>query len=129
MGRRADARPAFESARNQLEQAIKEQPEDPRLHSSLGIAYAALGRSEEAIREGRLGVELFPISEDAFYGVPYVWDLAWTYVLTGYRDAAVEQLETLVSSPTWVTGPFLDVDPRWDDMRDHPGFRELVSPS
>jgi Flp pilus assembly protein TadD len=77
-------------ARKILEQALKNEPEDPRLHGSLGIAYAALGRKEEAIREGTRAVELYPISRDAFYGIPYVLDLAFIYTLANEHEAACD---------------------------------------
>ena len=38
------------------------------LHGQLGIAYAGLGRKDEAIREGKRAVALLPVSEDALWG-------------------------------------------------------------
>ena len=35
----------------------------------LGIIDAALGRKEEALREGRRAVELLPVEKDAIYGM------------------------------------------------------------
>jgi len=55
------AKKYYDEARSILETKIREQPEDARLHSALGIAYAGLGRKEDAIREGKLGVELLPV--------------------------------------------------------------------
>ena len=69
---------------------VKQRPDDHRIHSSLGIVYAALGRNEEAIREGKLGVELFPVSKDALIGPYRVEDLALIYVLVGEHDAVMD---------------------------------------
>src|SRR3990172_3066301 len=43
------AKKAFEDARIFLEQKVQEAPENPAIHASLGIAYAGLGRREEAL--------------------------------------------------------------------------------
>jgi non-specific serine/threonine protein kinase len=120
------AREAYESAKFMLENEVREWPQDPRLHSSLGIAYAALDRKEEAIREGKKAVEILPVSKDALYGVPYVQDLAHIYTIVGEYDAALEKIEYLLSIASWFSVPWLKMDPRWDRLRDHPRFRELL---
>jgi serine/threonine-protein kinase len=129
MGESSRSRDAYAAAREILERAIADDPGDPRLHASLGIAYAALGRKKEAIREGKRAVELYPLSRDAFYGIPYALDLAFVYTLVNEQDAACDQLKFLLSVPSWVSVPFLTVDPRWDRLRDHPRFRALLANS
>jgi serine/threonine protein kinase/tetratricopeptide (TPR) repeat protein len=116
----------YESAKFLLEAEIRGSPDDPRYHSSLGIAYANLGRKEEAIREGRKAVELLPISRDAFYGIPYVEDLAFIYTITGEADAALERLDYLLSIPSWMSVAWLRMDPKWDALRDLPKFKKLI---
>ena len=117
---------AYKSAESVLETEVKKWPNDPRLHSSLGIVYAALGRTDEAIREGKRAVELLPVSKDAFYGLSYAFDLAHIYTSAGEYDAAVDQIEYLLSIPSWVSVPWLQIDPRWDPLRDHPRFQALL---
>ena len=116
----------YESARNILESKIKQQPEDARFHSALGIAYAGLGRKEDAIREGQLAVDLLPVTKDAWRGLFRVEDLARVYVMVGEFDAAVDQLEFLLFSPGEMSIPLLRLDPVWAPLRDHPRFEELV---
>jgi len=116
------ARAAFEHAATQLEEALPANADDPRYHSSLGIAYAALGRKEEAIREGKRAIELFPLSRDAAYALPHPQDLAHIYVLTGDYQSAIEELDHLLSIPGWVSIPWLELDPRWAPLRDDPGY-------
>lgn len=48
---------------------VKEHPETASRHAQLGIAYADLGRKEDALREGRCALELLPESKDAYYGL------------------------------------------------------------
>ncbi len=126
MNRKELAHAHYDSSRIILETKIKEQPEDHRSHSSLGIAYAGLGRKEEAIREGKLGVALHPVSKDAWRGIYRVEDLARIYVMVGEYDRAIEQLEFLLSKPGRMTVHLLRLDPIWAPLRDHPRFQKLL---
>ena len=67
MGEPELAHASYDSARAILEKELDAHPDDHRIHSALGIAYAGLGRKEEAIREGKRGVELYPVSKDALH--------------------------------------------------------------
>jgi serine/threonine-protein kinase len=124
-GRDADARKDWESALSMLGDAVVERPDDPRLHSSLGIVYAALGRLEEAVIEGQVAIDLLPLSKDAFYGLSYEVDLARILMMVGDHEAALDQLERLLCIPSWVTSAWLEVDPLWDPLREHPRYRHL----
>jgi len=109
-----------------LEAEVRAHPEDPRYHSSLGIAYAALGRGEDAVKEGKRAVEILPTSKDAVYGIPYVIDLAQIYTILGEQDAALSQLERLVDMPSWISAAWLTMDYRWNRLRDNPRFKQLI---
>jgi non-specific serine/threonine protein kinase len=122
----ARARPLYESALNLLEKELKERPNDDRVHSSLGMVYAGLGRKEEAVREGKSGVELIPVSKNAVVGPFRIEDLAFIYVLVGEHGAALDQIEYLLSIPSWFSVPLLRLDPRWDPLRDLKRFKELL---
>ncbi len=126
MNRPQLARADYETARALLETKLQDQPQDERLHSSLGIAYAGLGLVEEAIRAGKRGVELMPVSKEAYRGVYRVEDLARIYVMVGEYDAAIDQLEFLLSRPGNLSIKLLQLDPRWKPLWDHPRFQELV---
>ncbi len=56
----ARAQKYFEDARPVFENAVKEAPLSAIRHANLGWLYAFMGRKEDAIREGRLAVELKP---------------------------------------------------------------------
>ena len=117
---------SYDSAQGVVSRKLREQPDDPRLHSALGIAYAGLGRTREAIQEGEKAVELLPVSKEAYRGYYRAVDLARIYAMVGERDAAVAQLERLLSIPGHLTGEWLRIDPTWDPLRDHPRFQRLV---
>jgi serine/threonine-protein kinase len=126
LGKPEKAAAAYEAARRSLEDAVAASPDDPRLHSSLGIVYAKQERSAEAVREGVRATELLTRSMDGFYYVSYVADLAHIYTILGDNDRALEQLEYLLANPTWISPPFLRMEPRWDRLRDDPLFEALL---
>lgn len=127
LGETEKAREGFESALRMLEAEVQARPRNALYHSSLGVAYAGLGRREEALREGLLGVELLPMSKDAVYGIPGVFDLAQIYTILGDFEKAVEQLEYLISRPGWVTVPYLRMDYRFPALRGDPRFEALMA--
>jgi tetratricopeptide (TPR) repeat protein len=126
LGQSEAAKTAYETAAALLEAEVDARPADPRYHSSLGIAYAALGRSENAIREGKRAISLLPLSKDALYGQTCVIDMSHIYTLLGDYDSALESLRGQLSSPGMVSVPLLEVDPRWMRLRGVPGFRQLL---
>jgi serine/threonine-protein kinase len=126
LGDREAAATHFEMARVMLEDEIEDSPEDPRLRSSLGIVYALQGRRDDAVREGQLACELLPRAEDGFYYLPYAIDLAHIYVLVGDHAAALDQLEYLLANPSYLSAPFLRMDPRWGPLRDDARFEEML---
>ena len=54
-------------------------------------------------------------------------DLAQIYTVTGELDAAIDQLEHLLSIPSPVSVPQLRLDPVWIPMRSYPQFQRLLS--
>ncbi|PYL26018.1 MAG: hypothetical protein DMF37_03335, partial [Verrucomicrobia bacterium] len=67
-GDSAKVRTAFTAARREVEKTVEEQPDFAAALSLLGMIDAGLERKEEALREGRRGCELLPISKDAIDG-------------------------------------------------------------
>jgi len=126
LGDVGQARQGYEAARQALEAEVAGRPDDPRLHSSLGIALAGLGRSERAVAEGRRATELLPRSKDGFYYISFAVDLAQIYVMVGDHDRAIEQLEDLLSNPTWISVTWLERDPTWNPLRADPKFQEML---
>jgi serine/threonine-protein kinase len=117
-----------EKARQLLEKALLGSPEDSRYHASLGLAYAYLGRKEEAVREGRRAIELYPMSRNAFEAPRGYWNLAAICAISGEDEEAVRQLEYLMSVPCGnaYSPALLRIDPQWDPLRGHPGFQALL---
>lgn len=117
----------YDSARNILETRIQAHPQDIEFHIRLGIVYAGLGRREEAIKEGKKALELLPVTKDAIRGPELVAKLAQIYVKVGEYDAAIEQIEFLLSIRSAISVPLLRLDPTWAPLRNHPRFKKLVA--
>jgi tetratricopeptide (TPR) repeat protein len=112
-----------DSAITMLEPRVSSFPDEPRYHSMLGLAYAGLGRKEEAISEGVEGVRLSrgPLNRQFM-----VKNLAEIYMSTGEFDSAVQMIETLLSIPGLASPQYLQIDPLWAPLKDHPGFLRLL---
>jgi serine/threonine-protein kinase len=121
------ARAAFTAAREEMEKMVREQPDYAEALSVLGMVDAALDRKEEALREGRRAVELFPHTKDAVTGAEILRNLAITYAWAGENDLALKELEQVVRIPGPISYGQLRLHPWWDPLRNDPRFEQLVS--
>ena len=113
-------------ARQILEKKTHEYPDNYWFHASLGRTYAYLGCKDDAICQGERAVALMPVSKDAILGTKFVQRLATINALVGEPEAAIEQIEYLLSIPSRLTVGGLRAHPYWDPLRDHPRFQALL---
>jgi len=123
----AAAHVAFTSARTQAAKLVAEQPDYAEAHCVLGMAEAAVGQKEDAIREGRRAVELLPVTKDAIIGAQLVQNLALIYAWTGEKDLAFEQLAVAARIPDYLSYGELRLHLRWDALRGDPRFEKIVA--
>ena len=123
----ANARAALTLARAEQEKLVRGDPEDAGALSVLGLIDAALGRKEEALREGRRAIELLPVEKDAINGTRMIVGLARIAAWVGDKDLACEQLATAIRLPgRTVTYGQLKLMPWWDPLRGDPCFEKIV---
>jgi serine/threonine protein kinase/tetratricopeptide (TPR) repeat protein len=121
------ARTAFTAARAFQERAVQDEPDYGPPLCVLGLIDAALGRKEEALREGRRAVELLPAEKDAINGPLMIKYLAMIAAWAGDKDLACEQLAIAVRPPSTVSYGQLKLEPDWDPLRGDPRFEKIVS--
>jgi serine/threonine-protein kinase len=122
------ARADFRAAEPLIRSKAVHQAQDARVHGALAVVLAGLGCADEAIAEGTAFEALAPIEKDGI--APYrVFELAQSYTLLGLHDAAVAQLERLLSIPGPHSARWLAIDPMWRPLKSHPRFQKLMSES
>ena len=126
MGHGNLARSYYDSARTALESALLSNPNDADLLSDLGVAYAGLGRRDDALRAANRATALRPCEIDALGGPYYVERLAQVYVLLGEYDLAIQELERLLSLHNPVSKNLLRIDTDWSPLWNLPRFRALT---
>jgi hypothetical protein len=120
------ARIAFTAARVEQEKIVDAQPDFGPAWSVLGLIDAALGRKEDALREGRHAVQLMSVEKDALRGPALIKYLAMIAAWTGDKELACEQLSSISRPPSPVTYGQLKLMPFWDPLRGDPCFEKLV---
>lgn len=93
----------------------------------LGLIDAALGRKEEALREGKRAVDLLPVEKDALSGIAMIRYLAMIAAWAGDKDLACEQLANVTTRPASVSYGQLKLMPFWDPLRGDPRFEKIVA--
>jgi tetratricopeptide (TPR) repeat protein len=128
LGDETRATTAFLAARERAAAAVREQPEERRgANIVLAQIDAALGRKEDAIREGERAVELLPVAKDALIGDALLNRLAGIYAQAGEANRAFNLLEKVSKIPFGVTYGSLKLDAVWDPLRGDPRFEKIVA--
>jgi serine/threonine protein kinase/tetratricopeptide (TPR) repeat protein len=126
-GDQEKAREFYTGAVEQYRKQLIESADDLNSLSSLSLAYAALGRKEEAIREAQRAVELAPLWRNALDGPGQILVLAEVYAQVGEGEAALEQLAKIAHLPCGPDYGRLKFDPVWDGIRADPRFQEILA--
>jgi TolB-like protein/Flp pilus assembly protein TadD len=128
MGERKSARASYLEARDVLEDSAAARPGDASIRIALGLAYAGLGRTADAMREARRAMELVPLASNTPAATAFMGGAVEVFARAGETGAALELLELLFSMPAGreVTLAYLRVWPGFDGLRDDPRFEALL---
>ena len=126
LGDSVAAHEAFNAARERLESALRELPDDWRVHAAYGMALAGLGRRDEALEQARWLEQSVVYREDAFDRPLLAEDRARILAQAGEADAALDEIERMLNGPSFLSSHTLRLDPRWDPLREHPRFQALL---
>jgi len=120
------ARAAFDSALVVLDSVSTVPPSDWRIHTARGLALAGLGRREEAVREADWLRRSIIYREDGYLGPIVAQDRAHILAQAGESDAALSEIERLLSEPSFLSVHTLRLDPLWDPIRENARFEALL---
>jgi serine/threonine protein kinase/tetratricopeptide (TPR) repeat protein len=121
------AQDAFTAARSEQQKIIQAPASYGPALCVLGLIDAALGRKEDALREGKRAVELLPVEKDALYGSGMLEYFSIIAAWVGDKDLACEQLAIAVRPPTPLNYGKLKLLPFWDPLRGDPRFEKIVA--
>ncbi len=126
----------FAAASRDIENWVRDDPNDPDRVAQLGLLYAYTHRKEDAIREGRRAVEMEPESQNAFHGATKAANLALIYAVVSEQEQAITLIERLLTTPGPVGSPdspytitLADLRLRWewDSLRSNPRFQKILA--
>jgi tetratricopeptide (TPR) repeat protein len=83
----------YDAALTSYRLALRDSPNEPKIHMNMAIAFSRTGRHEEAIRSYRRALEIAPELSGAHYG------LAFLLLKREERDEAVKHLEAFLARP------------------------------
>ncbi len=120
------ARAYHDSLLTVLEGLPEARATDPLLNLYVGVAYAGLGRKAEAIRHAEQAASLLSTvsrtDDAAMQRAPI-----WIYAMLGEYDAAMDQIEYLLSVPSTLSIPYLRVERFPGRLREHPRYQRLLA--
>jgi tetratricopeptide (TPR) repeat protein len=117
-GQTAQAEENYRLAEQLYSDQTRFNTNDYRAYSKRGIAYAGLGRIQEAIESGQRGLELARQQYSAVQFPEIMYDMALTYTLVGDDESAILILKELLNAYSPYTSDFIKLDPDMKDLVD-----------
>jgi len=123
----AKARAAFTAARAEQQKRVDGQPDYGPAICVLAVMDAALGRKEEALREGQRAIDLLPMEKDSINGAHMIEFFAISAAWVGEKDLACDKLAAALRLPGTLSYGQLKLLPYWDPLRGYPRFEKIVA--
>src|SRR5438094_377518 len=123
----AKARAAFTAARAEQQKRVDGQPDYGPAICVLAVMDAALGRKEEALRDGQRAIDLLPMEKDSINGAHTIELFAITAAWVGEKDLACDKLAAALRLPGTLSYGQLKLLPYWDPLRGYPRFEKIVA--
>ena len=124
--RQAGGAVQINSALTQLDSALRDLPNDHRVHAARGLALAGLGQREEAKREADWLKASVAYRDVHLRSYLLIEARALIFAQAGALEAALREIEELLPGPSSTSVHNLRLDPRWDPIRNDPRFQALL---
>jgi serine/threonine protein kinase len=121
------ATPEFAVTREEMNNRVKQSPDNGALLSLLALVDAFLGDKERANDEAARAAELLPVSKDASDGPEVLRNVAAVHVWTRRLEEAFSELASLASMPKGIAYGELKCDPYWAPIRKDPRYEKLLA--
>ncbi|MDP9177658.1 MAG: protein kinase [Gemmatimonadota bacterium] len=124
------ARAYYDTARTMLERGSAGKSDDYRGRLALGLAYAGLGRAQQAKQAADSALTLMPPSRTVPAGTTAMRGAAEIFAqLPEYHTLAIDLLDRLMQMPAGreASVPLLRVDPAWNPIRGDPRFQQILA--
>lgn len=109
-----------------LEEQIERDPDSEDAYVSLAVVNACLGNREKAVSYARKAMEIMPVSKDAVSGADVRENLLFVYAILQDREHVLEELEYMLSIPSFTTRATVRLNPTLKFLHDDPRFQQLV---
>lgn len=83
----------YDAALTSYRLALRDSPNEPKIHMNMAIAFSRTGRQDEAIRSYRRALEIAPELSGAHYG------LAYLLIKRDEKGEAITHLEAFLNRP------------------------------
>jgi hypothetical protein len=91
-----------------------------------GVTFIVMELIHGDMLRGLMERQRLSVSRDAFTDLFRVEKLALINTMVGEYDRALDQIDYLLSIPSFSSVRKLQVDPRLDPLREHPRYREII---
>ena len=100
--------------------------DNAQMVAGYGSLLAIQGRHEEALKYVNKAIDMLPVEKDALAGADLRDMRMILYLSIGDLDAALRELEFLMSIPSSVSPAILRMHPGFDPLRENPRFKKLA---
>jgi non-specific serine/threonine protein kinase len=119
-GKEKESKDYYEHCIELCHKLLLDDPENPYVHSTLGLAYTFLGDHQKGTQQGEYAVSLDPENGAILY------DLARIYALQNEPDKAIQTLEKALDKCLSPSQMEAKLDPHFKPLQGHPSFLKVV---
>jgi tetratricopeptide (TPR) repeat protein len=127
MNKEDEAGKYYDSARVVLNAELANDKNNPDIHGSLGLVYAAKGNKDKAIEEGKKAIELAIAGKNKMDESEMILNLAQIYTSLGLFDDAIAKIEYSLENPSFFSIKMLQINPVWRPLIIRKEFKTIIA--